>query len=165
VSPPDSAPLTRGAVEEFLYDEAALLDEWRLEEWLSLFTEDATYSVPATDRPDAEPGDTLFLIADDFSRLRSRVEQLLGKTAWSENPHSRTRRLIGNVRIRGSEDAEVRATSNFVVYRMRSDRVATYVGRYEHLLLRDGARLRIRGRRAILDLESLREVGGISFIL
>jgi 3-phenylpropionate/cinnamic acid dioxygenase small subunit len=42
-------PVTRQEVEDFLYEEAALLDEWRLEEWLQLLTEDAAYYVPSTD--------------------------------------------------------------------------------------------------------------------
>ena len=159
----DSA--TRAEIEDFLYAEAALLDEWRLAEWLALFTEDATYSVPSTDLPDAEPDDTLFLIADDAARLRSRVEQLLGKTTWSENPHARTRRLLANVRVRRVSGARVWATANFAVYRLRTNQVATYVGRYEYVLERRDAGLRIQHRRAILDLESLRDVGKISFIL
>ena len=156
---------TRAQVEDFLYEEAALLDEWRLDEWLALFTDDATYSVPSTDLPDAEPDDTLFLIADDAARLRSRVEQLLGKTSWSESPHSRTRRLIGNVRIRKVEGDLVFATANFVVHRLRTNQHATYVGRYEYTFDCRGERMRIRDRRAILDLESLRDVGKVSFIL
>lgn len=157
--------LTRAEVEDFLFAEAALLDEWRLDEWLALFTEDATYSVPSTDAPEAEPSDTLFLIADDAARLRSRVEQLLGKTTWSENPHARTRRLLANVRIRKLEGARAWVTANFVVYRLRTHQTAAYVGRYEYVLERRDAGLRIRDRRAILDLESLRDVGKISFIL
>ena len=92
--------MTRAQIEDFLYDEAALLDEWRLREWLALLTEDATYEVPATDVPDGDPKDTLFLVADNADRIRMRVDQLLGKSAWAENPPSRTRRLINNVRIR-----------------------------------------------------------------
>jgi p-cumate 2,3-dioxygenase subunit beta len=164
VSPPADAP-TRAEVEDFLYEEAALLDEWRLDAWLALFTEDATYSVPSTDAPDADPSDTLFLIADDYASLRSRVEQLMGKTTWSESPHSRTRRLLGNVRIRRSDGARTWVTANFAVYRMRTHQTATYVGRYEYVLERRGAGLRIQQRRAILDLESLRDVGKVSFIL
>lgn len=160
-----AAELSRAEVEDFLYEEAALLDEWRLDEWLALFTEDATYSVPPTDAPDAEPTDTLFLIADDAARLRSRVEQLLGKTTWSENPHARTRRLLGNVRIRKLEGAHAHVTANFVVVRLRTHQTATYVGRYEYVLERRSEGLRIQHRRAILDLESLRDVGKISFIL
>jgi p-cumate 2,3-dioxygenase beta subunit len=157
--------VSRSEVEEFLYAEAALLDEWRLDEWLALFTDDATYSVPPTDARDAEPDDTLFLVADDRARLASRVEQLSGKNAWSENPQSRTRRMISNVRIRKVEGERVSATSNFVVYRMRSERVATYVGHYEHVLLRTDGSFRIAQRRAVLDLESLRDVGKVSIIL
>jgi len=159
------ASVTRAELEDFLYHEAALLDEWRLKEWLELFTDDATYSIPPTDAPDADPDDTLFLVADDAERLRSRVEQLMGKTSWSESPHSRTRRLIGNVRIRRTEGSLVFATANFVVHRLRMNQHATYVGRYEYTLETRGERLRIRDRRAILDLESLRDVGKVSFIL
>ena len=160
-----AADLTRAEIEDFLYQEAALLDEWRLAEWHALFSEDATYRVPSTDVPDAEPDNTLFLIDDDAARLRSRVEQLLGKSTWSENPHSRTRRLLANVRIRKTEGARAWVTANFAVYRMRSNQVATYVGRYEYVLERRDDGLRISSRRAILDLESLRDVGKISFIL
>jgi len=163
--PQPASALSRADVEDFLFAEAALLDEWRLDEWLALFTEDATYSVPSTDAPESEPSDTLFLIADDAARLRSRVEQLLGKTTWSENPHARTRRLLANVRIRRTDGARLWVTSNFVVYRMRSNQTAAYVGRYEHVLERGERGLRIQSRRAILDLESLRDVGKVSFIL
>ena len=159
---PATESTTRSEVEEFLYEEAALLDEWRLEEWLELLTDDVQYSVPSTDAPDGEPDETLFLIADDALRVRSRV---VGKTAWAENPRSRTRRMIGNVRIREAEEGQISAASNFVVHRVRHDRVDTYVGRYEHLLVRDNGTFRIRKRRAILDLESLHEVGKVSFIL
>ena len=160
-----AADLTRGDVEDFLYEEAALLDEWRLAEWHALFTEDASYRVPSTDLPDAEPDNTLYLIDDDASRLRSRVEQLLGKSTWSENPHSRTRRLLANVRIRRTEGARAWVTANFAVYRMRTNQTGCYVGRYEYVLERRRDGLRIQARRAILDLESLRDVGKISFIL
>jgi len=157
--------ITREQIEDFLYAEAALLDECRLQEWLELLTEDVTYSVPATDVPDGDAKDTLFLIADDALRVRSRVKQLLGKSAWAENPHSRTRRLISNVRIREANGETVRITANFIVYRMRMDYVDTYVGRYEYTLVQRDGRLKIRERKAILDLEALRPHGKVSIIL
>ena len=157
--------ITRAEVEEFLYEEAALLDAWHLREWLDLLTDDATYEVPSTDAPDGDPRTSLFLVADDHERIRSRVTQLLGKTAWAENPRSRTRRLITNVRILGADGDTIRITANFAVYRMRAEQVDTYVGRYEHTLVRRDGGLRIRHRRAILDLEALRPHGKISIIL
>ena len=70
---------SRNEVEDLLYKEAALLDEWRLEEWLELLTEDAIYQVPPTDVPEGDARNTLFIISDDAVRIRSRVKQLLGK--------------------------------------------------------------------------------------
>jgi p-cumate 2,3-dioxygenase beta subunit len=155
----------RSEVEDFLYREAALLDEWQLEEWLTLLTDDASYQVPPTDSPEGDPRTTLFFIADDAFRIRSRVKQLLGKSAWAENPHSRTRRLISNVRILGTDGTNILVTANFAVYRMRNEQVDSYIGRYQYKLVREGTELKIRERRAILDNESLRPQGKISFIL
>lgn len=157
--------VTRSRIEDFLYEEAALLDEWRLDEWLELLTEDATYEVPATDAPDGDPHSTLFLVADDKVRIRSRVGQLLGKSAWAENPPSRTRRMISNVRIRSVEGENISVTANFVVYRMRFEQMDTYVGRYEYTLVQCAGGLKIRARKAILDLEALRPHGKVSIIL
>ena len=157
--------ITRQAVEDFLYEEAALLDEWRLDEWLALLTEDATYEVPSTDTPDGDPRTSLSLIADDKTRIRSRVAQLRGKSAWAENPPSRTRRMISNVRVLQDDGEAIHVTANFVVYRLRFEQMDTYVGRYEYTLVQRDGRLKIRTRKAILDLEALRPHGKVSFIL
>ena len=50
---------SRQEVEDLLYKEAALLDEWRLEEWLELLTEDAIYEIPPTDVPEGDSRNTL----------------------------------------------------------------------------------------------------------
>ena len=157
--------ISRQTIEDFLYEEAALLDEWRLDAWLDLLTEDATYEVPATDTPDGDPKTTLSLIADDITRIRSRVHQLLGKSAWAETPHSRTRRLTSNVRIREVAGENIYVTANFVVYRMRFEQIDTYVGHYEYTLVQRGGALKIRERKAVLDLEALRPQGKVSIIL
>ena len=44
-----AALLLEREVEKFIVEEAVMLDEWRLDDWLALFTEDARYMVPATD--------------------------------------------------------------------------------------------------------------------
>ncbi|GIX49621.1 MAG: 3-phenylpropionate/cinnamic acid dioxygenase subunit beta [Candidatus Tectimicrobiota bacterium] len=160
-----SSPISRAAVEDFLYHEAALLDAWQLRQWLELLTEDVVYEIPATDCPEGTPQDTLFLIADDAARLRARVDQLLGKAAWAERPPSRTRRLLSNVRILAVEGDTLHVTANFVVYRLRLEQVDTYVGRYEYTLVRHQDTFKIRRRRVILDLEALRPHGKISILL
>ena len=46
--------VTRAEVEDFLYREAALLDDWKLDEWEALLTDDAAYYVPPNDQPDGD---------------------------------------------------------------------------------------------------------------
>jgi p-cumate 2,3-dioxygenase beta subunit len=162
----DEIPTLRLALEEFLFYEADLLDNWRLEEWLELFTDECAYLIPATDRPDGDPMHDLFLVQDDRFLLTQRVESLMTKTAWAESPHSTTRRLIGNVR--GTEDADGRIdlTANFVVYRSRQSTVDVYPGHYQMQLERGGsAGFMIRLRKAVLSLETLRPHGRVSIIL
>ena len=157
--------MTRQQVEQFLFDEAALLDAWRLEEWLGLFTDECAYQIPPTDVPDGDHRKTLFLVADDRARLESRVKQLTGPLVHAEQPRSRTRRLITNVRILDATDDALHVTSNFVVYRMRLETVDVYVGRYEHRLVEQNGTWKINERRVILDLEALRPHGKVSFLL
>ena len=155
---------TRAEIEEFLYEEATLLDAWKLDEWLALLTEDAYYRVPSNDRPESEPRGTLFTIADDIERIRSRVTRLKDRNAHAEFPPSRTRRIVTNVRITGRDPLCVEA--NFVVHRYRSNEdLRQYVGRYRYLLRREGGKLRIAGREAILDAMELASLGAVSFIL
>jgi p-cumate 2,3-dioxygenase beta subunit len=159
--------VTRADVEDLLYHEAALLDGWQLDEWLQLLTDDATYRVPSNDRPDADHRQTLFTIADDIHRLRARVVRLKDPRAHAESPHSRTRRVISNVRLLSRDDGGLRIAANFVIYRFRQDEfIRTFVGHYRHTLqLKDGGTLRIAAREAVLDACELGSMGAVSFIL
>ena len=92
--------VTRSDLEDFLYLEAALLDEWRMEEWLALFVPGARYLVPpAGSNDDVDPATTLFYVADDYHRLTERVKRLGKKNAHVEFPHSRCRRHLEDSRI------------------------------------------------------------------
>ena len=126
-------PTLRETVEDFLYREAALLDEWRLDEWADLFTEDTRYVVPTTDLPEGDPRSDLVFIDDDIVRLRARVTRLNSRHAHREYPWSRTRRFVSNVRVEEIGDSEVSVTSNVVVYRFRSGEGAPYVGSVEYV--------------------------------
>lgn len=159
-----SALALRAIVEELLYHEAALLDEWRLDEWLALFTADGKYLVPTTDLPDGDPQNDLVFIDDDMVRLRARVERLKSRHGHREYPSSRTRRFISNIRIK-LEDDHIVVTSSFLVYRFRLGESSPYVGRYEHRLKRLDGKLKIAHRKAVLDQEALSEHGAVSIIL
>jgi p-cumate 2,3-dioxygenase beta subunit len=151
-------------VEDFLYAEAALLDDWQLDDWLALFTADARYEVPSTDRPTGRPADALMLISDSHSMMAARVKRLNSRKAHREFPWSRTRRLIANVRVLSQQDHELEVTANFVIVRSRRE-VNTYTGRYLYRLVRDGNGFKIGFRRAELDTERLDPHGTLSIIL
>ena len=154
----------REEVENFLYEEAALLDEWRLDEWADLFSEDARYVVPTTNLPEGDPAKDLVFIDDDIVVIRARVKRLNSRHAHREYPWSRTRRFISNVRVKQTGDGDLAVNANALVYRFRSGEVATYVGRYEYTLRRVDGGFKISYRRATLDHESLTEHGAVSII-
>ncbi len=156
----------RTDVEEFLFDEAALLDAWRLDDWLALFVEGGEYYVPpAGSDDDADPTTTLFYIADDYFRLGERVKRLAKTTAHVEFPHSRCRHLVSNVRLLGGTDESFRATSNFVTYRSKDGVTETYLGHHIYdLCLQDG-QIRITRKTSFLDTDDINAQGKVSIII
>ena len=162
----EAKQVTRQQVEDFLYEEAALLDAWRLDDWLKLLTEDAVYNVPSNDRPDADSKDTLFIIADDIRRIRARVTRLKDKSAHAEYPPSRTRRMISNVRIVERNGAALKVEASFMVHRFRrNEGIRAYVGHYRYQLRVEGGNLKIARREAIIDSMELGSLASVSFIL
>lgn len=161
-----TTPITRAAAEDLLFEEADLLDQWKLEDWLALYTADARYLVPSTDLPPgADPGKSLFYIADDRMRLEQRVARLLKKTAHSEYPRSRTRHLVSNVRVGAAEGDETPVSAAFVTFRTKNAVTDTFMGRLLLRLTRVDGALRIREKRCELDLDGLRPHGRVSILL
>jgi p-cumate 2,3-dioxygenase subunit beta len=158
--------VTRAEVEDLLYYEADLLDSWKLDDWLGLLTDDASYYVPPNDKPDADHRFTLFTIADDIVRLRERIIRLKDPNCHAEYPPSHTRRMISNVRITGSEGDLILVAANFAIFRhRRNEPPRQFVGRYRYKLKRTDGGLKIAERRAILDAEELGAMGSVSFLL
>jgi 3-phenylpropionate/cinnamic acid dioxygenase small subunit len=89
---------------EFLYDEAALLDQQDFDGWAKTLAEDISYTAPlritrqGTDRLNTVVRTTLHF-DDDYSSLMGRLQRLGTKSAWAEDPPSRTRRFVTNVRV------------------------------------------------------------------
>ena len=154
----------RQKVEDFLYAEAALLDAWRLDDWLLLFDDDAKYEVPCNDAVDGDPARDLMLIDDNYTRLAARVARLNSRHANREFPHSRTNHQVFNVRVDPSDD-EIAVTASFTVWRFRAGRSSCYVGRYRYRLRRRDGTFTITFKRAELDMTDLRDVAEVAIIL
>lgn len=153
-------------ITSFLTTEADILDEWRLEEWLGLFEPDGRYIVSPLQRLDEDPSDkNLCLISDDYGRLQARVQHFIGAATWMEQPRSRTRRLVSNLRLIEHSIDEIVAKVNFVVYQFRNYESWDFVGSTKYKLVPFGTTFRIRERTVQLDHESISKQRRISIII
>jgi p-cumate 2,3-dioxygenase beta subunit len=161
----DLESVSRADVEDFLYAEAELLDDWDLDTWFTLYTDDCRYVIPCNDTPDGDPARDLVLIDDDGLRLRCRVERLNSRRAHREYPHSATSHQVTNVRLRPVEGSELPVVAEFVVWRFRGERSTAYTGRYHYRLRVVDGRLKIASKRCTLRMGSLRQVSDVAIIL
>jgi len=119
-------------ITDFLYREAELLDDGRHREWMDLVTEDVRYQVPIriTKERILEGGvsgvvENMFHMDEDRDSLEMRVERVETGFAWAEEPPSRLRHFITNVRVgevretSSGEESDVR--SNLLLFRSRWD--------------------------------------------
>ena len=164
--------VTRLQIEDFIYREAELLDQWALDDWLALWAKECTYIIGPTGKADAlalSPATTLFLVADDRFRLEQRVIRMKKNTAHAEYPHSRTRHLYTNVRVTEDDGETLKAVANFATYRSARSIIATYFGRIDYTLESsgvDGSRsFKIAHKRITLDLDSLVPHGKVTIFL
>lgn len=155
----------RPEIEDFLIAEAALLDEWKLASWLELFVPGASMQVPTTDQWELGPDAAGYFVSDDWDLIRARVKRLQSRKAHAENPHSRTVRLVGNVRILDQDGVVVKVAANFVIHRFRDGHAFQYAGRYEHTLRVEPNGIRFVLRRAILTNEAMAPGARLSFIV
>jgi 3-phenylpropionate/cinnamic acid dioxygenase small subunit len=153
--------LLRDDVEQFLYHEAALLDERRFDDWLELLADDIHYHMPIRrnvkfGQQSRENTNAEFEISwfDEGKRtLSGRVRQIMTGVHWCEEPFSRIRHIVSNVQVVAVRDEEVDVKSNFFVWQNRlQDEVNLFVGRREDVLRSDAKTgWKVRKRLILLD--------------
>jgi 3-phenylpropionate/cinnamic acid dioxygenase small subunit len=132
--------------EQFLLHEARLLDNGKFDEWLALFTPDAWYWVPS--EPDqADPFETVSLIYDDRRLLETRVRRLASPRMYSQEPRSRTSRIIGNVTIEEVAKDGCTVRSKFMMIEYRREQQRLFGGTALHRLVRANGRIMIAWKR------------------
>lgn len=156
--------LLQHEVEQFLYEEAALLDARKYREWLGLLAADIHYWMPirrTVTKSDiahefTKHGDMAFF-DDDRDLLEMRVKKLEASSAWAEDPPSRSRHFVSNVRILAVEGDEITLDVCFHLYRTRlNTEVDSWVGRRTDVLRRSGGNLRLARRHIFLDQTVIR---------
>jgi len=142
---PDAA--LQHEVEQFLYFEAALLDERRFREWLDVVAEDISYTLDTNtlaqvrDRKKNLRPATTYIFKEDKYQLERRIARLETGIAWSEEPASRTRHFVSNIRILSIVGDELELSCNYMVHRAAKQRDHhTFIGtRRDHLRRVDAA--------------------------
>jgi 3-phenylpropionate/cinnamic acid dioxygenase small subunit len=157
---------THHEVEQFLFDEADLLDTWQFDEWLTLLAPDIHYWMPTrTNRLHRQrhletggPLDAAYL-DETYEHLEQRVRRLRTGMAWAEDPPSRTRHMVSNVRVRSTEiDGAFELDCSFFVYRTRLEReMDMFVGRRTDVIRRaaNAYGFEIARRTILLDQATL----------
>ena len=154
-----AAMLLHYDVERFYYDEAALLDSHRYEEWLALFSDDAHYFMPIRrtrmlrelDKEFTRPGEMAFF-DDTKTLLAGRITKLESGRSWAEDPPSRTRHLITNVRITKDDSRTLEVESNFHLYRTRlNSEESSWIGSRRDVLRRVEGSFQIVDRKIFLE--------------
>lgn len=149
---------TKEAVEEFMIHEAEILDDGKLREWLDLVSEDITYQVPIrtareNESPQSQFSDESYHFNENRASLEARIDRFSTDYAWVENPRSRTRRFVSNVRITEDEGDTVSAKSNLLLFRNRENKAEPELisGERRDTLSRNGDSLEIEERTVLLD--------------
>jgi 3-phenylpropionate/cinnamic acid dioxygenase small subunit len=153
--------LVQYEVEQFLYAEAALLDARRYRDWLALVADDIHYWMPIRRTVTQADLDLEFTrlgemayFDDDRGMLEMRVKKLEAGSAWSEDPPSRSRHFVSNVRILGALGEEITLEAAFHLYRSRlNSEEDNWYGRRLDVLRRDpgGDGFRLARRHLFLD--------------
>jgi 3-phenylpropionate/cinnamic acid dioxygenase small subunit len=150
-------------IAEFLIDEAALLDEQRVNDWASLLAEDLSYTAPLrqTRAGATRHNNVIYSMGhfdDDYLSIMSRIGRLGTKSAWAEDPPSRTRRLVTNVRIWETDKAgEYEVVSYVLLSRSRYEESELQVLTMQRrdCLRRVGDSFKIARREILVDQSTL----------
>jgi ethylbenzene dioxygenase subunit beta len=146
---PAQRPLDAHRCEQFLLHEARLLDDGKFDDWLALFTLDAWYWVPS--EPDqADPVETVSLIYDDRRLLETRVRRLASPRMYSQEPRSRTSRILGNVTIEEAGKVSCTVRSKFMMIEYRREQQRLFGGTVLHRLVQSDGRIMIAWKRVNL---------------
>lgn len=141
---------------EFLEEEAALLDDGRLLDWLELLDAELIYRMPTRETRYAGKGDGFAPAMYHFDENKATVSMkakrlIMFESAWAENPPSRTRRFVTNVRVYpGGTSGELQASTSILMLRTR-DNVEFVSARREDVLIERSGDLKLKHRTILVD--------------
>ena len=156
----------KAQIEEFLYDEADLLDQRRFTDWLDTLCDDLVYFMPMrrnvkygdhAARENTREGEDISWFEDDKWTLAKRVEQIATQKHWAEEPLSRVCHMVSNVQLLDAhpsldEPQQVTARSRFLIYQNRVETESYFfVGKRTDIIRNVDGAWKLARREIILD--------------
>lgn len=147
-------------IVEFLYDEASLLDQLRLKEWAARLAPDLVYCAPLRETRPMDQQNASFVrtvqhFHDDWRSVMGRIARLTAtKSAWAEDPPSRTRRLVTNVLVAKTPKADEFAVTSYLLITRSRFNFSEYdliSAERRDVLRQDGPSFKLARREIILD--------------
>ncbi len=146
--------LTWQALTDVLHEEASALDEQRWDDWLSLFTDDCIYWIPAWngehELAEDPERDVSLIYMDDKAMIEDRLWRFTSGTAPAAIPLPRTSHLVGTVTLESFSGNEATLRSHWQVSAYRFKELTETAGRSYYTLRLEQGQWRIARRRSVL---------------
>ncbi len=141
-------------VSALLFEEAAALDEQRWDDWLTLFTSDIEYWMPAWDSEHEMTQDPTSEISlmyySDRSGLEDRIWRIKSGMSSASTPLPRTTHLVTNIRVGAVTDGLLQVKANWQGNAYRHEKTDSFYGRYEYGLREEQGNLLIARKKIVL---------------
>lgn len=148
------------APEDFIAEEASLLDAGRLDDWLALFEPDGRYWVPLLGARQADPLSHNSLAWEDRLLLQLRVDRLKDPRAHSQHPRSSCQHVLQRPVVvdddqagnhgTGGDPTVVSLRTPFIYVEARGGEQLILAGSYRHQLVQRPGSWGIRLKRVDL---------------
>ena len=150
---------TYNEVVEWLHTEAELLDDGLEARWLEeMVSSEIVYQVPLRQTVERARGtgfsESAFHLDETYGSLATRVARNQTKYAWAEDPPSRIRHFVSNIRVTENVDGSLAVRSNLLILRTRQEQTVPqiFAGERHDVLCREDDVLKLRRRTVLLDL-------------
>ena len=140
--------VSKGELARFVYREARLIDEKRLDEWYELFAEDALYWMPLV-RGQTDPHSHTSLFCEDKFLLKVRIERLKNPLSHSQQQPSFCQHVLQRPELveRDDDAGEYALRTPFVYLETRLDEQFVLSGVAHHDLRLEDEGLKIAVKR------------------
>lgn len=151
------------SIEQFIYAEARLLDDGRLDEWMSLWTPEVEYWIPSG-HTQSDPTQRVSIVYDDATRLRERVTRLTNADAHSQEPASRLTHYMTAIQRGAPVEGAILVHAAMLIVEVRKGLQEIYGGRVDYELIDVDDGLRMRSKRIHLTRNDS-PIGNLTFLL